>query len=684
MEATIKVLKIWGKQHQTSMKSETLKAMLQRLVKLGILAKPIDCMKPELWPQIEAELTEQAKLGKPEHLVAWGKVNAMMKAIQAEQEACTDAHRGLQGLSEGTTQIEEPADSSSEEEGIKLREAWPTEGKPPDKGREGGRNITPPSPPTPPPVYPWGALPKAETEVQPVDLEEKWRKQRQQWKEAMEAAQKEQESKKRQPQLDPLLDWLPGAPAPSEEAAPWNVAGPAKPCHTEELGNPLAHWREEKTQAESDDENEGEGLKYNQIGKEGTVPKREETKGEEKITKLLARLTTAVQELAATAQQNRGMIMGGAPSPLLPEPPTDWRLIAKECVMSGVKLEPAAIRAYPDRVTPRGQQEWHPLDAKAVQALFKTVSEHGLGHPETTLLLETILALPLIPADVRQLAKAILKPAMFLLWKEAWGDRINALVQEAADQHHPLHGTTFDRLTGRGAFSTIPAQLQLWPGEFIATTKAGKKAFMDIAKLEKKEPLGTSVKQGQNEPFLQFVNRLHDAVTESDLPDSAKEAVIIECIRQQSNLIIKSIVKDIPLNTPVATLLRQVVQKEAMIHAPGNIHFTERPVPCRKNNFRGIHKRSRQANRQGPRPSRSGPCWVCGKPGHWARDCWYKHSQQGNKRGGARSGGRPPPMPNRQPPQIRDNFSYTPQVTVKYACSCPREGLPSQEPWLWS
>ena len=76
--------------------------------------------------------------------------------------------------------------------------------------------------------------------------------------------------------------------------------------------------------------------------------------------------------------------------------------------MSGVKLEPAAIHAYPVRVTPAGQQEWYPLDAKAVQALFKAVTEHGLGHPETTLLLETILALPLTPSDRRQLAKAVL------------------------------------------------------------------------------------------------------------------------------------------------------------------------------------------------------------------------------------------------------------------------------------
>lgn len=90
--------------------------------------------------------------------------------------------------------------------------------------------------------------------------------------------------------------------------------------------------------------------------------------------------------------------------------------------MSGVKLEPAAIHAYPVRVTPAGQQEWYPFDAKAMQALFKAVTEHGLGHPETTLLLETILALPLTPSDMRQLAKAVLKPAMYFLWKEAWGN----------------------------------------------------------------------------------------------------------------------------------------------------------------------------------------------------------------------------------------------------------------------
>lgn len=129
------------------------------------------------------------------------------------------------------------------------------------------------------------------------------------------------------------------------------------------------------------------------------------------------------------------------------------------------------------------------------------------------------------------------------------------MVHAAANQQHPSHGTTHDHLLGRGAFTTMPAQLQLWPREFTATTEVGKQAFMDVAKLEKKESAWTSIKQGQDESFLHFVDRLYAAVLESDLPDGAKEAVLVECIRQQSNLLIKGIVKDIPLNTPIPTLL---------------------------------------------------------------------------------------------------------------------------------
>ena len=72
------------------MKSRTLKAVLQRLIRLGVLAEPIDGMKPELWPRIEAELAEQAKLGKPEYLMAWGQANAIMKATPEEHSASSD------------------------------------------------------------------------------------------------------------------------------------------------------------------------------------------------------------------------------------------------------------------------------------------------------------------------------------------------------------------------------------------------------------------------------------------------------------------------------------------------------------------------------------------------------------------------------------------------------------------
>uniref|UniRef100_A0A8C0EIN6 Methyltransferase-like protein 5 n=1 Tax=Bubo bubo TaxID=30461 RepID=A0A8C0EIN6_BUBBB len=82
------------------------------------------------------------------------------------------------------------------------------------------------------------------------------------------------------------------------------------------------------------------------------------------------------------------------------------------------------------------------------------------------------------------------------------------------------------------------------------------------------------------------------------------------------------------------------------------------------------------------------------KSGHWAQDCWHKHTQQGNESGGARNGGMAPPMHYKQPPQSRDNSFYTPRVTVKYAQGYPQESnpdktppvmeAPGQEPWLWS
>ena len=142
MDAIIQVLKRWGEQHKASVKSKTLKAMLQNLMGLGVLPEPIDGTKPELWPQIEAVLTEQAKLGRPEHLVAWGKANAMMIATWEEQQAWRDAKKGLRGLAEETTQTEELTVSSDDEEGediVGKLEAWPIEGKP-SGGETGAEN----------------------------------------------------------------------------------------------------------------------------------------------------------------------------------------------------------------------------------------------------------------------------------------------------------------------------------------------------------------------------------------------------------------------------------------------------------------------------------------------------------------------------------------------------------------
>uniref|UniRef100_A0A8D0FGS4 Gag polyprotein n=1 Tax=Strix occidentalis caurina TaxID=311401 RepID=A0A8D0FGS4_STROC len=506
MDATIKALKRWGKQHKTSMKSGTLKAMLQRLIRLGVLAESIDCIKPELWPQIEAELTEQAKLGKPEHLMAWGKANAMMKATQEEQQAWRDAKKGLQGLAEETTQMEEHTASSNDEEGEDTTgnpEAWPVEDKQPggDRGGEQGRRDAIPSVPSAsPPVYPWGEM---------------------------------QGTRPKQQEVRPQLE-----------------------------------------------------------------PSAAEMKG------LMTQLARVVRELSAAAQENRRLLVAG-----------DWQLIAKECVMSGAKLEPAAIHAYPVRVTPAGQQEWCPLDAKAVQGLFKAVTEHGLGHPETTLLLETILALPLTPSDMRQLAKAVLKPAMYLLWKEAWGNRVNAMVHVAANQQHPLHGTTHDRLLGQGAFATMPAQLQLRPRGFTALAL---EALQELPQIGKPRLPYHQVKQKPDEPYMQFIDRLKEALdTAPNLTPDAKTALGKDLAYQNANLRCQQVIASLPRGASLTQMVEACSrlspllgeQEKATIHARA-LAAALRPVTSQG---KGDPRLKNARKKEG--------CFSCGKPDHFKRQC---------------------------------------------------------------
>lgn len=77
------------------------------------------------------------------------------------------------------------------------------------------------------------------------------------------------------------------------------------------------------------------------------------------------------------------------------------------------------------------------------------------------------------------------------------------------DPNHPLHGTSIQRLSGKGVGMASPqGQLaKLRPGELIAAPDAVVEAFKKLAHEAEPPAPWTDITQGPNESFQRFADR---------------------------------------------------------------------------------------------------------------------------------------------------------------------------------
>ncbi|XP_031412295.1 endogenous retrovirus group K member 113 Gag polyprotein-like [Meleagris gallopavo] len=374
--------------------------------------------------------------------------------------------------------------------------------------------------------------------------------------------------------------------------------------------------------------------------------------------------------------------------PALPEteipapcPLTDWGKIREELRAAELSAE---CRAFPVE-TRREGPVWVPLNPKTVARLAETIEKKGLRSPATISALEAIVAPgPMLPYDIEGLMKVVLEPVQFTLWKEEWSVQIRAVVAAASrDPRHLANGresgehTSFARLLGygEGMVGSPEGQLRhLRPGELLATTEAAVAAFRRFARTAEPPSPWSDIMQGPTESFQDFANRLIRAVEESELPRTAHNAIIVDCLKQKSHKNIKDLIRAAPdsLNTP-GDIIKYVLEKQKTtpltneglaLVAAMSASESQSKGPCFKCGQFG-HLRAHCGNFGNRRPGNSNinlTCQACGKGGHSARQCRkFVLLLQGNERGEAPRAQGPSPLNMNGPVSHRGGRGQTPQ-----------------------
>uniref|UniRef100_A0A5F4W7C0 Retroviral nucleocapsid Gag protein p24 C-terminal domain-containing protein n=1 Tax=Callithrix jacchus TaxID=9483 RepID=A0A5F4W7C0_CALJA len=142
---------------------------------------------------------------------------------------------------------------------------------------------------------------------------------------------------------------------------------------------------------------------------------------------------------------------------------------------------------------------------KIIKELKTAVAQYGATAPYTTAILESVAENWLTPGDWQTLARATLSGGDYLLWKSEFYECCKETARHNAQANNNWN---FDMLAGEGNYATSDAQLQYDAGLYAQIQTVGTKAWRKLPTKGDVSASLTSIKQGPDEHFSEFVHRL--------------------------------------------------------------------------------------------------------------------------------------------------------------------------------
>lgn len=243
-----------------------------------------------------------------------------------------------------------------------------------------------------------------------------------------------------------------------------------------------------------------------------------------------------------------------------------WAKIAEEAMQEG-NYETAAqlTPAFPVVYSPPDAQgnvtvNMTNLDWKLLTQLRSTVSDFGIKGEPTRQMLDYIWGTNiLLPGDIRSIMKLILTQHQQLLFNAHWHSVCQESVAVVRQPGDPLHGVTLEELMGLGPYFRLEAQALLGPDKAKESMGLARRALDQI-----KEPGGIpsymGIKQGREEPFGLFIDRVANAIQAAGVPDYLKGTILKQCALQNCNPSTRNILATLPSTWTIEEGLERMAQ----------------------------------------------------------------------------------------------------------------------------
>lgn len=281
---------------------------------------------------------------------------------------------------------------------------------------------------------------------------------------------------------------------------------------------------------------------------------------------------------------------------------------------------------------------------KVLSQLRQLATQHGLGSPVVTRMLRLLAECEMTPFDIKQIAGLLCTPMEYMVFESTWQRYVEkqGLRNLAVPQQDPCFGAGVPQLLGLPSINNPQLQARLNPLILAQAKDLGMQALMEVGKMALATPTQScaEIKQGPKEPYMQFIERLKDAMEKQIANDEAKNLLIRALAQSNANEDCKKAIDLLPKRNPsldemidacaeVGTVSHEITLLVSSLAAAllskcygcGQLGHMKADCPRRYQS-----SGTRQRRRAVPVV---GSCYRCGKPGHFAKQCWSKFHANG-------------------------------------------------------
>ncbi|CAM4547934.1 unnamed protein product [Lepidochelys kempii] len=239
---------------------------------------------------------------------------------------------------------------------------------------------------------------------------------------------------------------------------------------------------------------------------------------------------------------------------------------------------------------------WVSLPYSVIRDIKKVIREFGLTSTYVRGLIEGLgSGYSLVPEDWKALLRMMLTPSQYVIWLSEFRQMAERQAQVYREQ-----GVIYEQLAGEGQFATVQMQSQLPQAVFPIISTCAQHAFRKVPDSGKPTKSFASIRQGASESFMDFTNRLQEAILRQvDSPAAAQE-ILLKMAVENANEDCRHALQ--------AAQASGILELSDMLRACQNIGTQAHKAGV-------LAAALRKSEKEGKR------CYCCGKEGHFQREC---------------------------------------------------------------